>query len=224
MLNIGFGEKIKEGCILEKCQMYKAIVTLSNNSGLKGRVKCPELFCERFKKAFHICVKCKNKVRIGDGYFDGDNFSCYECPIEKEIPIEEVKKEIKEEPTGNQNMEEKFKEIENLLVKLSKNEKFMKNYRNDKNEKDYEFFNPMNSVVTPLVWPKKYFNETNIKKLKEEILSFFKTYLDMFKEEGCTPCEYEQTFFQSMSCIDCVRNKESLSMIKRDRFVEKKER
>lgn len=222
-MNIKYGDKIIDSCRTINCPIYSHIINLSNNSGLNGVIKCPQLFCDRMEKEIFICKSCNSPKTLYQGCFNNNNFQCYNCDDIEKINEKEVKEDKKinnsEEITGKStNEDEKFNEIEKTLVELSKNKDFMKNYRNSKNKNEYEFFNPLNNSITPLVWTKEYFNKTDIQDLKNEIMSFFKTYLDRFKEEDCSGCKNEETFYQSLDCTNCIRNKFSKSFIKQDKF------
>jgi len=210
MLNINYGEKIIEGCITTKCPIYNIMICLSNSSGLKGVVKCPKIFCERINKKIFKCHKCEQDNNIFNGYFDeNNNFHCYKCKEEKKQKVEIERK------TLSKNF--KLEKIKELIFNLSNNNKFFENYLDTKNG-SYEFYNPLNSSPAPLVWTEDYLNETGFELLKNEILSFFKTYLERFKEESCDGCVLQNTFYQHLSCLDCSRNKKSPSIIKVDRF------
>lgn len=210
MLNINFGEKIKENCSLNSCPIYKYVVALSNNSDLKGIVKCPDIFCERIKESVIQCSKCKTLTSIFQGFFnDNGEFKCYQCNENNKEKIEIVK--------NTQQTDEKMKEICKTLIILSKNKKFLDNYV-EKKDYGYEFYNPFNTVPTPLTWSNGYINENSLEALKKEVLNFFSSYLEKFQEKDCNECEYGETHYQHMCCTDCSRNKNSMSLIKMDRF------
>lgn len=213
MLNVIPGKKIADYCKADKCPIYETIICLSNNGDLKGPVRCPKIFCERFNKKAHVCKKCGIATLLTNGYFNKNNeFECYKCPEQKKIKLEK-----KEEPIEDNDIVGKFKNIENLMVELTKNKKFTELYL-DKKSVDIIFYNPFNLSPNPLVWPKKYFIETDLEALKKEITEFFKSYIAKFKEESCKGCVLEPSGLQNLSCLDCARNKQSPSMVKVDRY------
>jgi hypothetical protein len=141
---------------------------------------------------------------------------CERVKYKSHLP-EEKKIEIVE----NKEIDEKVI-LENLKKIYSSTELKLEIYWDiDKVNKNISFFNPMNSTPTPLVWSFQYMRDTNFNLLKSELDHFFKTFLDKFKEEelkSCKTCPDEITTFNGMNCIDCTRNKNSQSIIKRDRF------
>lgn len=80
------------------------------------------------------------------------------------------------------------------------------------------FFNPLNSTPTPLVISFEQIKNDSFDKLIVLLEDFFKTFIDSFIEKECKNCIFEKTNHQSISCVDCIRNKTSLSIIKKDRF------
>lgn len=221
-MNIKPGEKLTEFCSTFECVLYNLLVTISNNSNLKGYIKCPKIFCDRFKNQTHKCKTCGNaKLLIHGHYNDNNEFCCYSCPEEKQIEIEVKTPQIEEEGK-NINTVDKLKKMEELIFSLCKNKNFLKNYL-DTTTGEYIWYNPMNQSPNPMVWSEGYFTKTDYETLKNELLNFFKTYLDKFQEaKDCKGCECEETFCQHMVCIDCSRNEHSFAMIKRDRYKAKK--
>jgi hypothetical protein len=162
MLNINFGEKIKEDCSPTSCPIYKYVIALSNNSNLKGIVKCPDIFCNRIKENIFQCSKCKTLISIFCGFFDENgSFKCYKCDGNKQENQEKI-----EIVNNTQQIDEKMKEIGKTLIILSKNKKFLDNYV-EKKDYGYEFYNPFNTIPSPLTWSNGYVNENSLETLKK---------------------------------------------------------
>lgn len=219
-MNIKPGKKLTNFCKTYECVLYNLLVCMTNNSNLKGIIKCPKVFCDRFQNLKHKCVNCqKENLLIGGYYNEKNEFCCYQCPDQEKIEIEKIQKPIENKDVESEDLISKFKRLEDVMVNQSKNKNFMKLYLDQKSS-DIVFYNPMNSSPNPLVWSKQFFEKTDYKVLESELILFFKSYLDKFKEdsESCNGCLLEQTALQHMQCLDCKRNKTSPSIVKYDRF------
>ena len=165
------------------------------------------------------CIHYKTIVDLSNNAGLKSNVKCPKIFCDKTwFKEQEEKKEIKIE---NKN------QIELILNKLKdfyKDKKLrLEIYWDiDKDNKMVSFFNPMNQTPTPLTWPNKYIENTNIEQLKLELDDFFQSFLIQFKDEdqkkNCEKCLDENTNLLGMNCIDCSRNKDSKAIIKRDRF------
>jgi len=217
MLNVKFNEPLRETCVMFFCPAYQYIVSLSNNGDLKGPVKCPKIFCDRMKLINGACSKCKQSKPIHQGYYINSAFTCFECDSGIEQKHIEIKEGPAKEVTVSQN---KIDALTKELLDKSKNSKFMQYYSDtNKEQQKISFYNPMNTSSLPLVWDFDYVNNSSIEALRIEVFAFFKSFFEHFEDApSCQGCKYENTTCNGMSCVDCKRNKNSMSILKKDRF------
>lgn len=221
MLNIKYGDKIIDSCITIKCSAYNTMIALSNNSDLKGVIKCPQIFCDRVKLLTHNCSICNKMQSIHDGYYEGKDFKCYQC---SDIPEKKVEQKIEEKPLSEVNsdlVKQRLIEIGDYFNKLSKNPNFSKYYFDVKMNL-VNFYNPveMNNGIMSLTYAN--IEQTATPVLIETLEKFFKSFLDQFEDKNCSGCFYEQWTPGHMICIDCLRNKQSAATVRRDRYAGKK--
>ena len=223
MLNIKYGDKIADYCVGQKCAVYDTVVALSNLGELKGHVKCPKIFCDRIKKWYFECVKCKHKVSAVQGYFNTKNkFECYKCsPNQAEEQKEPKQKiDVKENEGEDTRVSGKLSELKKLIIEKSGNSKFFDMYADLKEGKSINFYNPMNSNHVPLMWNFDYIVNSSKEALKTELFKFFETYFKSFEKSSCEGCKFEPHKRTHMNCIDCSRNDQSMAFVKKDRFAE----
>ena len=187
------GSKVAEYCRVELCPHYNTIYALSTMADLKNDVICPKVFCDRvwFKDEIKTNVDSETK--------------------EVDIPIEKEEYKDVDEKTILKNLCDYF---------IPKKIKLEMYWDIDDKQQMVSFFNPANSSPTPLTLSFVSLRQNSFEVTASEIESFFKSFLDQFIEKECTNCKYSATNNRSMSCIDCVRNKKSVSIMKKDRYQE----
>lgn len=189
------GNKVAEYCRVELCPHYETIYALSTMADLKNDVICPKVFCDR--------VWFKDDVKIEQ--------------IEEKFLFDKAVEEVKEE---YKDVDEKVI-LKNLCDYFAPKKIKLDMYWDvDDKQQMVSFFNPANSSPTPLTLSFVSLRQNSFEVTTSEIESFFKSFLDQFIEKECTNCKYSATNNRSMSCIDCVRNKKSVSIMKKDRYQE----
>jgi len=162
MLN--YGEKAVDWCEPKKCEAYKFVVAISNNSGTDGVLKCPKHFCDAMLNTYK-CQLCKNKKSILDGRLvkndknQGEHFECWFC----NAPTISEDKEIIDSPRVKSS-ENLLQQIEQYILEKTGNQKFMALYSDVSADGKYRFYNPFNPFPDPLIIDEKsYFEDVQSK-------------------------------------------------------------
>lgn len=220
MINVNPGEKIIDSCLTFECNAYPYVIALSNIGELRSKIKCPQVFCDRMKKAKFTCEKCNKEKAVLLGTFINDRFFCYSC-LENRNEVETKQHEDTEEKHEiqiNTQIDERIEEIMKYMSIILPNHTAYVEVQGS----GISLFNPMNDLsMGSMLLKNEDIQRISMDEIKQTLNKFFKSFIDHLDKEKntCSDCKYRQTYPNNLVCTDCTKNEYSASLNKYDRHA-----
>lgn len=228
------GSKIKINCVVDKCPVYAVALGLNNLSGDDYNFVCPDEFCTRIREySIVTCGTCKQERNVLlCSFIDGD-FKCAFC----EEGVVEKKEEIEKQTEEPKQEEPKKEEPLNKDIKITKEAKIkleavfnklqqttggyltMKDFFFEQGD-SFNFCNPQ--AIDPsrgiLKVKSKEWAAMDEDAMIGNLKNFYSDVLAKYESKSCAGCDFQPFFPGHLNCLECVRNKESNAMEKKDNF------